>query len=145
MKRRLLKLEMERRAEEKHRAMRAAQEAQTAAAGARLARAGFKRSGRRASIMHVGGFLDVRTLCFARRRQEEGPNFWFESFFGGHVTPRPPPAHLLHGWCSRRDVFDVTRSQIGCLFGEDQLSVSVVCVVVRHWRARGCAAKRGRG
>ncbi|CAM9948769.1 unnamed protein product, partial [Laminaria digitata] len=55
MKRRLLKLEMDRRNEEKNRAMRASQEAQSAAAGARLARAGFRRHGRRASIMHVGG------------------------------------------------------------------------------------------
>eukprot|EP00904_Undaria_pinnatifida_P013732 jgi/Undpi1/948/HiC_scaffold_10.g04412.m1 len=60
MKRRLLKLEMERRLEEKqNRSMKAAQEAQSASAGARLARAGFRRFGRRASIMHVAGSMDA--------------------------------------------------------------------------------------
>ena len=63
MKRRLLKLEMERRLEEKqNRSMKAAQEAQSASAGARLARAGFRRFGRRASIMHVAGSMDVSCL-----------------------------------------------------------------------------------
>ena len=129
MKRRLLKLEMERRLEEKNRAMKASQEAQSAASGARLARAGFRRNGRRASIMHVGAFLDVSSFVLRTGEGVRGPNLLF--FPGVHVPPRALAWWLFSARCVTRNKIDYGLAR----HGRNQLPFCFVYGLVRGCRA----------